>query len=78
MMTFCQQAGWMAMSAGLGAANDAAGASKENPQGWLPFVWILALLSTAGVVCAVLLWRSGKGPTGHGLDQVKPRGPSIG
>ena len=74
MMTFCQQAGWMAMSAGLGAAKDAAGASAENPAGWLPFNWILASLSTAGIVCAVLLWRSGHGPKGHGLDQVKPRG----
>jgi MFS family permease len=74
LMTFCQQAGWMAISFGVGAAKDAAEASAKNPAGWLPMNWILASLSTAGVVCALLLWRSGHGPKGHGLDQVKPRG----
>jgi MFS family permease len=74
MMTFCQQVGWMAMSAGLGLTNDLSGASADNPAGWLPFLWVLAGLATAGFVCSMLLWRSERGPGGHGLEQAHPTG----
>ncbi|MFN8092179.1 MAG: MFS transporter [Vicinamibacteria bacterium] len=74
LMTFCQQLGWAGMASGLGLANDAAKASAENPAGWLPAMWMLASLSTLGLVFAFLLWRRERGPEGHGLDLVKPTG----
>jgi len=74
MMTFCQQLGWAAMSSGLGVVNDLSKASAENPSGWLPAMWMLAGLSSIGFVFSFLLWRSERGPHGHGLDEVKPTG----
>lgn len=68
LMTFCQQIGWAAMSWGIGAANDAAGASAQHPAGWLPAMWMLAALATAGFVFSFLLWREERGPSAHGLE----------
>jgi hypothetical protein len=76
LMTFGQQLGWAAMSWGLGQANDLSRASAENPAGWLPAMWMLASLASVGFVFSFLLWRSERGPSGHGLDQVKPAGAS--
>ncbi len=70
LMTFCQQVGWAGMSWGLGAANDAAGAGAGNPAGWLPAMWMLALLASAGFVFSFLLWRSERGPGAHGLENA--------
>jgi len=72
LMTFCQQVGWAAMSWGLGAANDALGASAGNPAGWLPAMWMLAALAGAGFVFSFLLWREERGPAAHGLEAVTP------
>ena len=69
-MTFCQQVGWAGMSWGLGAANDASGAGAGNPAGWLPAMWMLALLASAGFVFSVLLWRSERGPGARGLENA--------
>jgi hypothetical protein len=71
-MTFCQQAAWAAMSWGIGAANDAAGASAANPAGWRPAMWMLAGLASAGLLCALLLWRDERGPRAHGLEAAAP------
>ncbi len=70
LMTFCQQVGWAGMAWGLGAANDAAGASQGNPGGWLPAMWMLAALASAGFVFSFLLWRSEQGPAAHGLERA--------
>jgi MFS family permease len=70
LMTFCQQVGWAGMSWGLGAANDAAGAGAGNPAGWLPAMWMLALLASAGFVFSFLLWRSERGPGARGLENA--------
>lgn len=70
LMTFCQQIGWAGMSWGLGAANDAAGASAANPGGWLPAMWMLAALASAGFVFSFLLWRSERAPGAHGLERA--------
>jgi MFS family permease len=72
LMTFCQQVGWSLVSPGLGWANDLAGASAENPGGWLTALWSLAILSLAGFVFSYLLWREERGGGGHGLERVKP------
>jgi MFS family permease len=73
LMTFCQQIGWAAMSWGIGRVNDAAGASAEHPEGWLPAMWMLAALATLGFVFSFLLWREERGPRAHGLERVTGR-----
>jgi MFS family permease len=73
LMTFCQQVAWAAMSWGLGAVNDAAGASATNPAGWLPSMWMLAALSSVGFLFSFLLWREERGPAAHGLERITPR-----
>ncbi len=70
LMTFCQQVGWAAMSWGLGKVKDVAGASAAHPAGWLPVMWMLALLASAGFAFSFLLWRSERGGRGHGLESV--------
>jgi MFS family permease len=74
LMTFGQQLGWAAMSSGLGLVNDLSKASAENPSGWLPAMWMLAGLSSVGFLFSFLLWRAERGASGHGLDEVKPKG----
>jgi MFS family permease len=71
LMTFCQQLAWAGMAWGMGAVKDAAGASAANPAGWQPVMWMLAALSTLGFVFSFLLWRSERGPGGHGLEQAR-------
>jgi hypothetical protein len=70
LMTFCQQVGWAAMSWGIGRVKDAAGASAQNPSGWLPAMWMLAGLAAVGFVFSYLLWRSERGPGAHGLEKA--------
>jgi hypothetical protein len=72
LMTFCQQVGWSLVSPGLGWANDLAGASAENPGGWIASMWSLAVLSLLGFLFSWLLWREERGGGGHGLERVKP------
>jgi MFS family permease len=71
LMTFCQQLAWAGMAWGMGAVKDAAHASAANPGGWLPVMWMLAALSTLGFVFSFLLWRSERGPRGHGLEAAR-------
>jgi predicted MFS family arabinose efflux permease len=73
LMTFCQQVGWAAMSWGMGKVKDAAGASAAHPAGWVPVMWMLALLASAGFAFSFLLWRAERGPAAHGLESVAGR-----
>lgn len=73
LMTFCQQVGWMGMSWGVVAVNDASQASAANPAGWLPAMWMFAGLACLGFVFSFLLWRTEHGAKGHGLDDAKPK-----
>jgi predicted MFS family arabinose efflux permease len=72
LMTFCQQVAWAGMAWGMGAVKDAAHASAANPAGWAAVMWMLAALSTLGFVFSFLLWRSERGPGGHGLETARP------
>jgi hypothetical protein len=71
LMTFCQQLVWSGVAWSMGALKDATHASAANPGGWVPVMWMLAVLSTLGLVFSYLLWRSERGPGGHGLEAVK-------
>jgi len=73
LMTFCQQLGWAGISWGIGALNDAANASAENPKGWLPAIGMLAALACAGFVFSFLLWKAERGPVNYGLEKAKPQ-----
>lgn len=74
LMTFCQQVGWAVMSWGIGVVNDMSKASGTNPAGWLPTMGMLGGLACVGFVFSFLLWKSERGSSGHGLDQVTPKG----
>jgi MFS family permease len=71
LMTFCQQLVWSGIAWGMGAVKDATHASVTNPAGWIPVMWLLAALSTLGFVFSFLLWKSERGPAGHGLEAAK-------
>ena len=73
LMTFCQQLAWAGMAWGMGAVKDAAHASAAHPAGWEPVMMMLAALSTLGFLFSFLLWRSERGPGGHGLEAARTR-----
>jgi MFS family permease len=77
LMTFCQQGAWFLMSPGMGKVKDAFGASAENPSGWVPVMWMLAILACAGFVFSFLLWREERGAKAHGLEAAKPGGSAA-
>jgi MFS family permease len=70
LMTLCQQLGVAAIPWLIGRANDAFGAGPANPHGYIPMIWILTVLTSAGVLCALLLWRVERGPRAHGLETI--------
>jgi MFS family permease len=72
LMTFCQQVGWAGMSWGLGLLKDASGASAAHPAGWAPVMVALGALASVAFVFSFLLWKSERGPKGHGLEAVTP------
>ena len=74
MMTFCQQLGMAAVPLVIGALNDWAGASPENPAGYTPGMWFYTVLGACGLVFSWQLWWSGRGPApAHALDHPPMR-----
>ena len=71
LMTLVQQVGLAGMNWLIGATNDAAQASAANPAGYKPGMWIFTTLGFVGLLFSWLLYRSEKGPSGHGLETVK-------
>jgi MFS family permease len=70
MMTFCQQVGMALVPLVIGALNDWAGASPENPAGYTPGMWFYTALGACGLWFSWRLWRAGRGPTPqHALDR---------
>lgn len=73
LMTFCQQLGMASVPVVIGALNDWAGASPENPAGYAPGMWFYTAMGALGLWFSWRLWRAGQGPTPqHALD----RGPA--
>jgi len=68
VMTLIQQIGVALFNWMIGVANDSAGASAQNPAGYIPGMWIFSILGFLGLVFAVLLRKQEKGPEGHGLE----------
>jgi len=73
LMTMIQNIGRTVCNVGAGWLNDRAGASAENPRGYIPMLWMFALLSLSGFVLAWLLRRREVGPHGHHLERAVPR-----
>jgi MFS family permease len=70
MMTLCQQLGMAAIPWLIGWTNDAFQAGPENPAGYAPGMWIFTALASLGLLFSYLLWRTEKGPGGHGLETI--------
>ena len=68
VMTLIQQIGVALFNWMVGIANDMAGASAQNPEGYVPGMWIFSVLGFLGLVFALLLRRQEKSPAGHGLE----------
>ncbi len=77
LMTMLQNIGLTVCNLGAGGLNDIYGASAENPDGYLPMLWMFGLLSLAGLVFAWLLRRRELGEHGHHLEQPTPRSKFI-
>jgi hypothetical protein len=71
LMTLVQQVGLAGMNWLIGVANDASHASAANPAGYRPGMWIFTMLGFLGLLFSWLLYRSEKGPSGHGLEAVR-------
>jgi MFS family permease len=74
LMTFCQQIGWAAMAWAIGRVNDGMGASAASPDGYDAGMWMFAALGFLGLLFSFLLWRSERGPGGHGLETITAGG----
>ena len=68
LMTLVQQIGLAGMNWLIGWTNDVSHASAANPAGYRPGMWIFTTLGFAGLLFSWLLYRSEKGPSGHGLE----------
>ena len=67
-MMLIQQIGVDLLNWMIGIANDAAGASAANPEGYIPGMWIFSVLGFLGLLFAVMLRKQETGPHGHGLE----------
>ncbi len=73
MMTLCQQLGWVVVPPVIGVLNDTFQASPENPAGYAAGMWFYTALASLGLLFSWLLYRSEKGPGGHGLETITTR-----
>lgn len=70
LMTLCQQVGMAIIPWLIGRTNDWFQASPENPAGYAPGMWIFTALASLGLLFSFLLWRTERGPHGHGLETI--------
>jgi MFS family permease len=70
LMTLCQQVGMAIIPWLIGRTNVIFGASPENPAGYAPGMWIFTALASLGLLFSFLLWRTERGPGGHGLETI--------
>jgi MFS family permease len=70
LMTLCQQVGMAIVPWLIGFTNDWFQASPENPAGYAPGMWIFTGLASLGLFFSFMLWRTERGPGGHGLETI--------
>jgi MFS family permease len=74
LMTMIQNIGLAGFNLLIGWANDHAGASAQNPEGYQLGMWIFSVLGLAGLAFAFLLRQSETGPGAHGLETITASG----
>ncbi len=74
VMTMIQNIGLAGFNFLIGWANDHAGASAANPNGYRLGMQIFSVLGFLGVTFAFLLRQRETGPHGHGLETIKAGG----
>ena len=70
MMTLCQQVAMAAIPWVIGRTNDLFEAGPTNPAGYAPGMWIFTGLASLGLLFSFLLWKTERGPSGHGLETI--------
>lgn len=70
LMTMIQNIGLFGFNVLIGWANDHAGASAANPQGYRLGMQIFSILGFMGLTFAFLLRQRELGPHGHGLETI--------
>ena len=73
VMTLCQQIGMAIIPWLIGFLNDAFAAGPENPAGYAPGMWVFTGLASLGLLFSFMLWKSERGPGGHGLETITTR-----
>ncbi len=73
LMTMIQNIGLTAVNLVAGWLNDRSHAGADNPGGYLPMLWLFAILSLFGLLFAWLLRQREIGPDGHHLEKAVPR-----
>jgi MFS family permease len=73
LMTLCQQVGMAIIPWLIGFTNDWFQASPDNPEGYAPGMWIFTALASLGLFFSFMLWRTERGPGGHGLETITTR-----
>ena len=74
LMTMIQNIGLAGFNLLIGWANDHAGASAQNPEGYQLGMWIFSVLGLVGLTFAFLLRQSETGPGAHGLETITASG----
>lgn len=70
LMTLCQQIGMAAIPWLIGFLNDAFSAGPENTEGYAPGMWLFTVLASLGLFFSFMLWKTERGPGGHGLETI--------
>jgi MFS family permease len=73
LMTLCQQVGMAFVPWFIGFLNDRFQASPENVDGYAPGMWAFTVLASLGLFFSFMLWRTERGPRGHGLETITTR-----
>jgi MFS family permease len=70
LMTLCQQVGMALVPWLIGLLNDRYLAGPEHPTGYAPGMWLFTALASLGLFFSYKLWRTERGPGGHGLETI--------
>lgn len=73
LMTLVQNVGLAAFNLMVGWANDASGASADNPGGYALGMWIFSTLGFLGLLFSALLRQREVGPYSHGLETIRAK-----